>query len=131
MYLPPMPATLQDLRDRIVTAVSSITRDLRGCQEIDYRISDMDSTAENAAFPKIKYRNRGRTCSLCDTPGPVLFRIPSDENRQKEWFSTLKWNVAPEKLKYVLGNECVTDISPSPASVVHLGKDEISLPVLE
>ncbi|GBN22259.1 hypothetical protein AVEN_1851-1 [Araneus ventricosus] len=27
VYVPPMPATLQDLRDRIVTAVSLITRD--------------------------------------------------------------------------------------------------------
>ncbi|GBN73352.1 hypothetical protein AVEN_114918-1 [Araneus ventricosus] len=27
VYAPPMPATLQDLRDRIVTAVISITRD--------------------------------------------------------------------------------------------------------
>ncbi|GBO42663.1 hypothetical protein AVEN_232628-1 [Araneus ventricosus] len=71
---------------------------------LNNRITDMDSTAENAAFPKIKYRNRGRTCSLCYTPGPVLFRIPSDENRQKEWFSALKWNVPPEKLKYVLAN---------------------------
>ncbi|GBM97194.1 hypothetical protein AVEN_153499-1 [Araneus ventricosus] len=52
----------------------------------------MDATAENAAFLKIKYRNRGRTCSL-----------------QNEWFSALKWNSSPEKLKYVLGNARVCD----------------------
>ncbi|GBO40429.1 hypothetical protein AVEN_72683-1, partial [Araneus ventricosus] len=55
-------------------------------------------------------------------PGPVLFRIPSEENRQKIWFSALNWNVPPEKLKYVLAEDLPSTASdnlsalPSPAS---------------
>ncbi|CAL1296545.1 unnamed protein product [Larinioides sclopetarius] len=52
----------------------------------------------------MKFRSGVRLCTLCESPGPVLFKIPSDENRQKKWFSALKWNVPPEKLKYVLYN---------------------------
>ncbi|CAL1295343.1 unnamed protein product, partial [Larinioides sclopetarius] len=67
--------------------------------------SDMDIREESDdAFPKMKFRSGVRLCTLCESPGPVLFKIPSDENRQKKWFSALKWNVPPEKLKYVLDN---------------------------
>ncbi|GBN43805.1 hypothetical protein AVEN_208604-1 [Araneus ventricosus] len=69
--------------------------------------SDMVAKAENVPNLKIKFR-RG-TCSVCETPGPVLFCIPSNENRYKKWFSILKWNVPPEQLKSVLNNARVCD----------------------
>ncbi|GBN43807.1 hypothetical protein AVEN_208606-1 [Araneus ventricosus] len=69
----------------------------------------MDATSENAVYPKIRFRNGIRTCSVCETPGPTLFRIPPDENRYKTWFSALKWNVPPEKLQYILVNAKVCD----------------------
>ncbi|GBN73210.1 hypothetical protein AVEN_31999-1, partial [Araneus ventricosus] len=70
--------------------------------------SAMDTTADTA-YPKIRFRNGLRTCSVCETPGRILFRIPPDENRYKKWFSALKWNVPPEKLKYILANAKVCD----------------------
>ncbi|GBO10994.1 hypothetical protein AVEN_29961-1 [Araneus ventricosus] len=45
------------------------------------RISDMDATAENAAYPKIKYRIEEGHVPCVKPPGPVIFSIPSDENR--------------------------------------------------
>ncbi|GBN97416.1 hypothetical protein AVEN_103584-1 [Araneus ventricosus] len=68
----------------------------------------MDTTADTA-YPKIRFRNGLRTCSVCEIPGRVLFRIPPDENRYKKWFSALKWNLPPEKLKYMLVNAKVCD----------------------
>ncbi|GBM28921.1 hypothetical protein AVEN_265300-1 [Araneus ventricosus] len=42
-------------------------------------INDLDANAGNAALSENKIRKK--TCSLCETPGPVLFRIPSYENK--------------------------------------------------
>ncbi|CAL1275589.1 unnamed protein product [Larinioides sclopetarius] len=43
--------------------------------------SDMDTRAKSDdAFPKMKYRNGVRACTLCETPGPESFKISSDEN---------------------------------------------------
>ncbi|GBN21843.1 hypothetical protein AVEN_226090-1 [Araneus ventricosus] len=68
----------------------------------------MDTTADTA-YSNIRFRNGLRTCSVCETPGRVLIRIPPDEKRYKKWFSALKWNVPPEKLKCILVNAKVCD----------------------
>ncbi|GBM74778.1 hypothetical protein AVEN_108533-1, partial [Araneus ventricosus] len=68
---------------------------------------DMDVNAENVGYQKMKFSKR--TCSVCETPGSKLFRIPLNENVHKKWFSVLKWDVPPERLKYVLDNARVCD----------------------
>ncbi|GBL91564.1 hypothetical protein AVEN_264538-1, partial [Araneus ventricosus] len=44
-------------------------------------ISHIDATEENAAYLKIKYRIEEGHVFCVKPPGPVLFRIPSDENK--------------------------------------------------
>ncbi|CAL1285290.1 unnamed protein product [Larinioides sclopetarius] len=72
-------------------------------------INKKETTAEIAAYPKVRYRNNKRTCSVCETPGPALFKIPSNENKYKKWLSVLKWNVPPEQIKFTLNNARVCD----------------------
>ncbi|GBM88045.1 hypothetical protein AVEN_215114-1 [Araneus ventricosus] len=84
----------------------------------------MDATAD-AAYPKIRFRKGLRTCSVCDTPGRALFRIPSDENRFKKWFLSLNWNVQPEKLKYILVNARVCDRHFSDSCFTNILKERL------
>ncbi|GBL59010.1 hypothetical protein AVEN_5034-1, partial [Araneus ventricosus] len=42
------------------------------------RTSNIDAKIEN--FPTLKTKFRRNACSVCKTPGPVLFCIPSDED---------------------------------------------------